>query len=386
MRILHCCLVNFYIDGYGYQENILPKMHKLQGHDVKIVASTETYLDNKKLGYIQAQTYTNENGISVTRLPYIKYLPFIFVKKLRIYKGLKQEIINFKPDIIFLHDTQFISIRTISKYAADNAGVRIYADGHTDFINSARNWVSKNILHKIIYRWCAQRIEPYVQKFYGTLPARVNFIHEIYRIPKSKIELLEFGADDTSFNLDTRENTRKNKRKELGVENHFVVITGGKIDYRKNIHLLINVIKNISDRQIKLIVFGTPDDKMNYLIRDMKEANNVIYLGWQNTTEIYNLLFAADLGFFPGTHSILWEQACGIGLPCVFKKWDDMQHVQLGGNCIFIEEASDVTIRNMIMYLYENKEEYNNMKTIAEQKGIPHFSYYEIAKRAIEIK
>ena len=49
MKILHCCLAAFYIDNYGYQENILPKIHQIHGHEVKIVASTETFIDDKNL-------------------------------------------------------------------------------------------------------------------------------------------------------------------------------------------------------------------------------------------------------------------------------------------------------------------------------------------------
>ncbi len=46
MEILHLCLGNYFVDGYGYQENIITKMHKRQGHEVLIVASTETIVDN----------------------------------------------------------------------------------------------------------------------------------------------------------------------------------------------------------------------------------------------------------------------------------------------------------------------------------------------------
>ena len=42
MRILHLCLSCFYIDGYNYQENILPRINHEDGHDVRILASTET--------------------------------------------------------------------------------------------------------------------------------------------------------------------------------------------------------------------------------------------------------------------------------------------------------------------------------------------------------
>lgn len=384
MKIIHCCLANFYIDNYGYQENILPKMHKLQGHEVFIVASTESYLDNKALGYLEQGSYLNENNIPVTRLPYVNWLPRSIILKLRIYKGLEKTISTFKPDIIFLHDTQFLSIKTIARYAKKNPEVIIFADGHTDFINSARGWISKNILHKIIYRYCAKVIEPFTNKFYGTLPSRVNFINEIYKIPMSKIELLELGADDSSFDLSKKEEIRRKKRIELGIkETDFVVITGGKIDKRKNIHKLTEAISSIPNKEIKLILFGSPNDEMSYLISEIDKSDNIIYLGWQSPSVIYDLLFASDLGFFPGTHSVLWEQACGVGLPCVFKRWENMQHVDLGGNCIFIDEVNVKTISETIQKLQSNKNTYLNMQRIAEEKCITHFSYSEIAKRAI---
>ena len=50
MRILHMCLAAFYIDKYSYQENILPRMHKKQGHEVQIIASVETFVDDVNLG------------------------------------------------------------------------------------------------------------------------------------------------------------------------------------------------------------------------------------------------------------------------------------------------------------------------------------------------
>ena len=137
--------------------------------------------------------------------------------------------------------------------------MKIFVDGHTDFVNSAKGWVSKNILHKIIYRWCAREILPYTQKFYGTLPTRVDFFNKIYKIPQDKIELLEFGVDDSVFNISLKNEIRKSKRKELGLSaDDFVIVSGGKIDYRKNIHLLIDAMSLISDQKIKLILFGTP--------------------------------------------------------------------------------------------------------------------------------
>ena len=117
MKILHCCLANFYIDGYGYQENILPKMHKIQGHEVSILASTETYIDSKKIGYVGPSSYYTESGIPITRVPYKRILPHFIMRKLRIYSGVTEVLYSFKPDIIFIHGLQFISIIDIVDYA-----------------------------------------------------------------------------------------------------------------------------------------------------------------------------------------------------------------------------------------------------------------------------
>lgn len=386
MRILHCCLANFYIDNYGYQENVLPKMHHLQGHEVEIVASTETYLENKKLGYIEPKRYMNEYGVQVTRLPYVSWVPKKIVRKLRIYRNLEQVLETFRPEIIFLHDTQFLSIRCIAKYAKKNPDVKVFADSHTDYVNSAKTWVSKNILHKIVYKRCAQIILPHLVKYYGTLPTRMKFLHEVYSIPNEKIELLELGADDSLFDISCKEEIRLAKRKEFGfTADNFVLVSGGKIDSRKNIHHLIVAFNKLKNKNIKLIIFGTPDEEMNYLVDVMKANQNILYLGWQNTKSIYEILFSADLGVFPGTHSVLWEESAGIGLPCIYKKWEGIDQIDLGGNCEFLDEANEYTIAQMIYEIVDNKERFEKLKFKASEFGPKKLYYSEIAKRAIEL-
>ena len=74
MKILHTCLACFYIDNYGYQENVLPKMHKKQGHEVEILASTETYLNGNIMSYLEPSKYFNEDSIKVTRIGYVKII------------------------------------------------------------------------------------------------------------------------------------------------------------------------------------------------------------------------------------------------------------------------------------------------------------------------
>jgi 1,2-diacylglycerol 3-alpha-glucosyltransferase len=385
VKILHCCLAAFYIDNYSYQENILPRMHKLQGHEVAILASTETFIDNTAHGYLKPSSYNTKEGIPITRLPYIKWLPHFIARKFRIYEGVLKVVENFRPDIIFLHDCQFISITEIASYANKNKNVRIYVDGHTDFINSARNWLSRRILHGLIYRWCARKIEPYTTRFYGVLPLRVDFFRTVYEISEKKTELLVLGADDCVVNLAKRDEIRTAIRKTLNLKSSdFVLVTGGKIDQRKKIHILIKAVNELQKEDIKLIVFGSTNQQMKNEIDMLSKALNIRYIGWIPSEKIYDYFLAADLGYFPGTHSVLWEQAIGVGLPCVFKKWYGIEHVDVGGNCLFINNADIDEIKKSILSIYQDNNLLMKMRKIAQEKGVPSFSYYEIAKRAIE--
>lgn len=385
MRILHCCLAAFYIDGYSYQENVLPRMHKLQGHEVSILASTETYVDNKKLGYVVPRSYHTIDGIPIKRIPYLTWLPHALAKKLRIYSGILEVLESFKPDIIFLHDCQFISIKEFAKYARKHPKVKVYVDGHTDFINSARNWLSKNILHRFIYKWCAKKINPYTRKFYGVLPLRVDFFRDMYGIPSEKIELLMLGAEHQIVDLSKRNEIKDSIRQVLTVDKgDFVIVTGGKLDERKKIHTLMQAVDELQVKGLKLIVFGVPDHEMEGEFEALAKSKYIRYVGWSTSEKTYEYFLAADLVFFPGTHSVLWEQAVGLGLPCVFKEWKGIQHIDLGGNCLFINSAGLTEIKEKILLLYHDRNLLDKMKEVAETQGMREFSYYEIAKKAIE--
>jgi len=387
MKILHCCLAGLYTDDYGYQENIMPKMHKLQGHDVYILASTKIWLKGSKIGYTNPKSYHTKEGIPITRMSYIKWIPTYISSKLRIFRGIEKYLLCLQPDIIFIHDVQFLSIVSFANYARTYNSTRIYVDNHSDFVNSARNIISKYILHKIIYKYCAKTIEPYTRKFYGTLPIRVDFLEKMYNLPEQKLEILLMGFDHTLIDLSVKNIIHHNIRKKYNISsNDFLIVTGGKIDKLKNIHILIKAFNELDNLNIKLLIFGSLlNDVRNDIEGMLVHSKNVIYIDWQSSIEIYKIFLASDLAIFPGRHSVLWEQAVGLGLPCIFKRWHGHQHVDIGGNCLFIDDVNEMTIKEILIHVIKNTDLYQKMKLIASEKGNKEFSYYEISKYAIEL-
>lgn len=166
MKITHLCLACFFPDGYSYQENLLPKFHKRLGYEVEVIASLLTFGSNGEQAYMDhCDTYINENGIKVVRLDY--RLDNKVSKKLQLFRGLYAALENSEPDILFIHGGQFLDIKQVVKYLKNNPGIEVYVDNHADYSNSATNLISKYILHRIIWRHCAQLIEPFTTKFLG---------------------------------------------------------------------------------------------------------------------------------------------------------------------------------------------------------------------------
>lgn len=388
MKILQVCLCGYYNPQMGYQDNILPKYYKKIGLECVTVAS-QYYKDQGRMIYDKRKKVKIEDGIEIIRIKNKYNLPNKVNSKLRLYSGLYNVLKEEKPDIIFLHNFQFLSIFDIIKYCKKNKHVKVYADSHTDYINSATNWLSKNILHRFIWRLTTQFIIPYVIKFWGVTDQRCKFMNEVYSIPKEKIDILVMGADIDKEKIMDKEAIRTDIRKKLDISNEdFVVITGGKIDKLKNINLVLEAIKNLSDyKNIKLILFGSIKDEVKEICSEYLKHKNIIYIGWIDSNDVYDYFLASDLAVFPGTHSVLWEQAVGTGVPCIFKRWNNMDHVDLGGNCIFIEEESSIEIENIIKELLNTKNGmYRKLKENSEIKGISQFSYLEIAKKSIEIE
>lgn len=382
---MHLCLANFYAENFGYQENVLTKMHKKLGHEVTIVASTETYINKSKYGYVKPSKSINEDNIPVIRLPYVKWLPHFIAKKIRLYKGVKHEVYKADPDIIFVHGPQFLSILSL-KTAAKKIQARVIVDSHADYMNSAKNWFSRLILHKLIYYYCVKSIESQAEIIWGVTPARKTFLEEFYHVAPEKTGLLVMGADDSNIDYSKRSFYRQKTRKRLLIpENEFLIISGGKMVKRKNIDHLINAFIQLNIPNTRLLLFGSIDDEIKDELSSLIHSSpKISFLGWQSTHEITQIMFASDLAIFPGAHSALWEHAAGIGIPCVFKSWKGYHHLNVGGNCEFLDKTEVEDIRNVLQGILGDSRRYKDLKRNAENKGPKVFSYSEIAKRSIQ--
>lgn len=137
---------------------------------------------------------------------------------------------------------------------------------------------------------------------------------------------------------------RDKVRKDLGVENSFVIGNVGRLNYQKNHKFLLLVFKEIlkkrNDAVLVLVGEGELEVEIKQQIKELNIQNNVLLLGSRN--DVANILQAMDIFLFPslfeGLGVSLIEAQCS-GLPCIVSE----------------QVPKEVAITNLVKYISLNE-------------------------------
>lgn len=386
MKIVHLALQSPYNEGWGYQENLLPKYHAKMGHDVTLLTSCRMNSTDSIMKVCEPQEYDSPDGFHVIRIEKKKSCCRKIVNILNLY-DVYDIIKKINPDFIMVHGLGSFSALQVKKFLKKiNPECTVIADNHLDGYNSAvvsgkgvSNWIKRRLWY-----FLNKRMRSVYKKVYGVTPNRAEVAKSVFGFDDSVVEILPAGADDEKIRFENKATIRKAIREQYGIEDSdFLLLTGGKIDKRKNIDLVMRAVGKIERDDVKLIVFGNCSDSIKEEIESLSKHPSVIYIGWIDSTDVYDYFLASDLAIFPGTHSVLWEQACACGVPALFKKWDGMTHVCVNGNSSFINGDSEDDIQKSIQEIVENRAILEEMKSAADVSK-EEFSYTGIAKRVLK--
>lgn len=380
MKIVHICTTSEFSEIYAYQENLLSHYHRMLGHDVTVIASIYS-----RVGYEVTEPvgerYLSE-GVKLIRLA-----PLFKNKTLDIHlqmvKGLKKAILKEQPDLLFVHAVGCLSYKCFPGIKKKLPNLKIVFDNHADLINSLHSPITK-FLHRVIYRYAlVPSLVKIADWFYGVTPSRCDFLRDVYGIHENKIKLLVMGADDEKMDLEHRVQLRRDVRENYEIsEDDFLIVTGGKIDRLKNIHVLAHAVNAIGRKNVKLLVFGKINDDVKPLF-DEEASDQLITIGWVDSDKVYKYFYAADLVVFPGLHSVLWEQAVASKVPCAFSKMDGFEHFNMNENCILMTGKDSKYYENLIKGLLDNPTKYEALKNNANNPQLEQFYYSHIAKQVL---
>ncbi|NMB44451.1 MAG: glycosyltransferase family 4 protein, partial [Clostridiales bacterium] len=341
MRILHLMLSNYYIDNVTYQENLLTRQNLMDGHLVRIIASTETFVSPNRLGYVKPSTYTNEDGIEVTRIPYRKLLPLKVMAKIRSYSGLYKMIENFKPDVILHHGVPSYELLTLVKYKKKHPNIKLYLDSHEDFHNSARNFISREILHRSFYGPIARKAIAYVDKILCINIEAFDFLNSLYKIPFEKMELFPLGG--IIFPENEVLEKRLKIRNELGISrDEILMVHTGKMQKRKRTVELLKAFVQVKDEKMKLYLIGELTSDVESAVKPIiKSDERIKHLGWMSGDKLIDFLCATDVYLQPGSQSATLQNAICCG--CAVMIFPHKSHVPyLNDNGYYVKTEKDM--------------------------------------------
>lgn len=387
MKIVHLCLSGPYNDNWGYQDNLLPLYQQKLGHDVTVIATNTMHGPEGPIIPCEEGDYRLENGLRIIR---ISVKPLITMKLGQAYRyyHIYDLLKALKPDYIMTHGLVSITALQAIKYKKKiNPKCIIVADTHTDYNNSLLKNTLKNRTYFLSLILLNRINIKHYKHVYGVAPACIDYANEVYRIPRNRLELLPLSCDTDEIKWEEQKGIRSDIRRKYGLaEEDFVVVSGGKLDSVKNIHSLIKAIGEMSDDRVKLLVFGSIIDGYRQQLSELfgKYSDKVKYVGFLSLEEIYDLYLATDLAVFPGSQSVLWQQAIACGLPTVFKKWPNTEYLNVGGNCIFLEKDDWQEIKKVLENLVIDENRIKEMKESARIKGHEMFSYRETAKKSLQ--
>lgn len=371
MKVLILTTGNSFTPSMLYKENYLIKAAIEQGHHVVVFANQYTYVKGQECKVADTEMVED---YTIKRYPYRSYGSEAITNKIRNIKNLHEEIISEIPDLIFVNCAQVYNIQQLKEVKKRLPNVKIVLDFSTKYLNSARNWLSKNILHGLIYKSWIQKALPYVDKvFYISAESR-DFAMEMYGIPANMMEHNNLPGETIS--LESKELYRNEIRRKLGMTDEIFLLYTGKIYPDKRIDQLVRAFRHVKNSKLRLIIIGayTCENSYKEEVSDLMDSDGrITFMTFVSGDELTKYVSACDLYIQPGSISQTCQTAVCCGTPLCFN--DVPTHREIyNGNGFFADSQEE---------LYQVIERVSNnpqcLKTMSELS-------YKMAREELDYK
>lgn len=376
MKIMHICITGPFTDGLSYQENELINQHVGQGHDVTILASTETYNSEKKIISTSPIKSRISCGAVLIRLPYAWGMRGWLASKIRAHKKIYKTLGEIKPEIIIFHGLTAWDLLWINCYIKKNPKVKLFVDCHEDFNNSARTWTSREILHKLFYKPIFKRCVAQINQVLCVTVESLNFALDFYGSPSYKTKLFPLGCTLEAEEAIARR--RAEFRTKHGYVDEEIVITQtGKLDHTKKLETTLQAFCANTAQILKLVIAGRMTEEVSAVCLPLINSDpRILYMGWQTPDELRTVLAGADCFLQPFGQTVTTQMAMGYG--CVILAQDLPSHRWLvGDNDYLFKDASELPI--VFKKVVENQAGLDQLKRVNSAFAATHLDYKQLA-------
>ena len=308
MKIVFLGFASYYTPGMAYQDNVFNSVLLDEGHEVTYLAANDLFI-NGEIVDVEPGTEILSDGLKLVRLPYRRFFNATLTKKARLFSNVESVLEREAPDIIYCHGVFYQPIWTAARYCRHHPQVRIYADTHASYANSATSWLSLHLLHSVYYRFLYKRLEPLLtQMFYVGLEEK-HFFEEVYHPQEKLLSFLPLGGlcpTDEEYR-----DMRASAREELSLrDDEILLVHTGKMDQKKETGHLLRAFSNCKGFPGKLVLIGSIPEEVRDTLLPLIEADpRILFLGWKNADELRRYLCACDLYCQPGSVSATLQNA-----------------------------------------------------------------------------
>jgi glycosyltransferase involved in cell wall biosynthesis len=380
MKVLHVCICGPFTDGLAYQENELIEQHVVLGHDVTVIAATDTYGPDKQVVHTEPGITQLSCGAKLIRLPYAWGMRGWFASKIRAHRGMRDCIENFQPDRILFHGLTGWDMLTVAAYARRSPKVILFADCHEDFNNSAMSWASRELLHKRFYKPIFRRCIAQINEVLCVTVESLDFAIDFYASDRAKTRMYPLGGVIEPALVNARR--RADFRSRLGFTDADLVITQtGKMDRTKKLISALQAFRANSSPQIKFVIAGQMTDEVKAECQPLIEADVRIFdLGWQSTDELRSVLAGSDFFLQPFGQTATTQMAMCHG--CVILAQDLPSHRWLvGDNGKLFKDAGELD--TCFRWVVENQERVTHLRQASLRFAETNLDYRKLALQIV---
>ena len=323
----------------GYQEVHLAKAYARLGYTVKVFTSAASINlggSINQLSYKTGTTFDAKYGYEIQRLPSLSYkskvLPF----------RLKKNVALFKPDVLIILGVA--KIFPMALFNKDFFGkmkiISVYGDAKEYLDRGSFSQKAKTFLHEIGYSAIKhplyRKAITYGDKLILNIPETNQLFHDFLNVKDkvafdSKKVMLNLGYDPDEYFFNKED--RNVIRKELNVDsNEIVIITSTRINKRKNIEQIIELISKLNSKgkNVSYVIVGFLNDayekEVKSFIGKQPFPNKFKCFPFLNSKEIRKLYCASDIGIWLKA-AISIQEAMGTGLPIILENKPSVNHL-----------------------------------------------------------
>ncbi len=225
----------------------------------------------------------------------------------------------------------------------------------------------KGKLMELMHNKNRRKISLYVTKYWACsdYAAEWLFPSEIYE--KKQYTFIPNAVDVSKFRLN--DSLRKKMRRQLEVENNYVIGHIGRFNYQKNHEFLIRIFKTVYDKDpnARLLLIGTGEleASVKQQVHELSLDSVVQFLGVRH--DIPELMQAMDCFLLPSRFEglpVVAVEAQAAGVPCVLARDGITEQVKITESVEFLnlDQSVDEWAKEILKQADKREDNYQVMK------------------------